>query len=75
VHDGVEVQVEDRLFGGGQASADHLAVQGGQEPQLVVVGQPVGVVGERGLLRQDRQARQQRTSGAGGQVIDVAGAS
>ena len=71
VHDGVEVQVEDRLAGGGQPGADHLLVQGGQEPQLVVMGQPVGVIGERGLLRQDRQPGQQRWGGVGEQVIDV----
>src|SRR5208283_5008751 len=40
VHDGVEVQVEDRFLGGGEALGDHLLVQGGQEPQLVVMGQP-----------------------------------
>ena len=43
VHDGVEVQVEDRLPGGGQAGRDHLLVQGGQEPQLVVMREPVGL--------------------------------
>ena len=37
----------------------------------MVVRQPVGVVGERGLLRQDRQAREQRGSRVGEQVIDV----
>jgi hypothetical protein len=37
VHDGVEVQVEDRLAGGGEPAGDHLLVQGGQEPQLVVM--------------------------------------
>ena len=42
-----------RKGGGGQPGADHLGVQGGQEPLLVVVGEPVGVVGERGFLRQD----------------------
>ena len=37
VHDGVEVQVEDRLVRGGQPAADHLLVQGGQEALLVSV--------------------------------------
>ena len=37
----------------------------------MIVGEPVGVVGERGLLRQDRQAREQRGGGVGEQVIDV----
>ena len=71
VHDGVEVQVEDRLARGGQAGADHLLVQGGQEPLLVGVGEPVGVVGERGLLRQHGEPGEQRGGGIGEQVIDV----
>jgi hypothetical protein len=50
VHDGVEVQVEDRLLAAGQPVLDHGGVQRGQEPLLVVVGQPVGVAGQRGLL-------------------------
>jgi hypothetical protein len=33
--------------------------------------QPVGVIGERGFLRQHRQAGQQRGGGVGEQVIDV----
>jgi hypothetical protein len=33
----VEVQVEDRLVRGGQPAGDHLLVQGGQEPLLVIV--------------------------------------
>jgi hypothetical protein len=37
----------------------------------VVVGQPVGVVGERGLLGQDRQSGQQGGGGVGEQVVDV----
>ena len=71
VHDGVEIQVEDRLGGGGQPGADHLGVQGGQEPLLVVVGEPVGVVGERGFLRQDGQPGEQGAGRVGQQVIDV----
>ena len=70
-HHGVEIEVEDRLPGGGQAGRDHLLVQGGQELLLVVVGQPVGVIGERGLLRQDGQPGQQRGGRVGEQVIDV----
>ncbi len=42
-----------------------------RERALVVVGQPVGVVGERGLLRQDRQAGQERGGRVAQQVIDV----
>jgi hypothetical protein len=72
VHDGVEVQVEDRLLAGSQPGGDHLGVQRGQERPLVVVGQPVGVAGERGFLRQHRQAGQQRGGRVGQQVIDVA---
>ena len=37
----------------------------------MVMGQPVGVVRQRGLLRQDRQSGQQRRGGVGEQVIDV----
>jgi CspA family cold shock protein len=48
VHHSVEVQVEDRFLRCGQAFADHLLVEGGQEGPLVVVGQPIGVVGEGG---------------------------
>jgi len=51
VHDGVEVQVEDCLVGGGEPAGDHLGVEGGEEGALVVVAGAVGVVGERGLLR------------------------
>ena len=72
VQDGVEVQVEDRLLAGRQALAGHFLVEGGQEPLLVVVGQPVGVVGERGFLRQDRQPGEQGAGGVGEQVVDVA---
>ena len=71
VHDGVEVQVEDRLARGGQPGADHLGVQGGQEPLLVVVGEPVGVIGERGFLRQDGQPGEQGAGRVAEQVIDV----
>jgi hypothetical protein len=67
----VEVQVEDRLAGGGQALADHLLVQGGEEFLLVVVGEPVGIAGQRGFLRQYRQPGQQRGGRVGEQVIDV----
>jgi len=37
----------------------------------VVVAQPVGVVGERGLLRQHRQAGEQGAGRVGEQVVDV----
>src|SRR5258706_11591729 len=67
----MEVQVEDRLLAGRQARGDHLLVQGGQESLLVVMRQPVGVVSERGLLRQHRQAGQQRGGRIQQQVIDV----
>src|SRR5258706_14225865 len=67
----MEVQVEDRLLAGRQARADHLLVEGGQERALVVMRQPAGVVSERGLLRQDRQAGQQRGGRSQQQVIDV----
>jgi len=40
----------------------------------VVVGQPVGVAGERGLLRQDRQPGEQGAGGIAEQVVDVADA-
>jgi hypothetical protein len=65
MHDGVEVQVEDALVAAGQPGSDELGIQGCQEVALVVVGQPVGVLGEGGLLRQDRQPGEQ---GAGGVV-------
>ncbi len=72
VHDRVEVQVEDRFLAGGEPGGDHLGVQGGQERPLVVVGQPVGVAGERGFLRQDGQPGQQRRGRVRDQqVIDV----
>jgi hypothetical protein len=71
VHDGVEVQVEDRLVAGGQPGGDHRGVQGGQESALVVLGEPVGVIGERCLLRQDRQSGQQRGGRVAQQVVDV----
>ncbi len=71
VHDGMEVQVEDRLLAGRQARGDHLLVEGGEEALLVVVAQPVGVVGERGLLRQHRQAGEQGAGRVGEQVVDV----
>jgi hypothetical protein len=71
VQDRVEVQVEDRLLAGGQPGRDHLGVQGGQEGALVVVGEPVGVAGERRLLGQHRQPGQQAGGGVGEQVIDV----
>ena len=73
-HHGVKIQVENCLVAGGEPAGDHLLVEGGQEPLLVVVGQPVGVVGERGLLGQDRQPGQQGGGGVGEQVIDVADA-
>jgi len=65
----VEVQVEDRLFGGGEPGADHAGVQSGQEGALVVVGQPVGVVGQGGLLRQRGQAGEQGGGGVDQQVV------
>jgi hypothetical protein len=71
VQDRVEVQVEDRLLAGGQPRLDHVLVQGGQEGALVVVGQPVGVAGQRRLLGQDRQPGQQPGGGVGEQVIDM----
>src|SRR5207245_11791187 len=78
VHDGVEVQVEDRLFGGGQPGVDHPGVQGGQEPALVLVGQAVGVVGQGGLLWQGGQAGEQGGTGVDEPVVidvgDAAGA-
>jgi len=42
VHDGVEVQVEDGFLGVGEAGVDQFVVQGGEQPLLVVVGEPVG---------------------------------
>ena len=72
VHDGVEVQVEDRVGGGGEPGVDHLRVQGGQEAALVVVAGAVGVVGQGGLLRQGGQTSEQRCGGVGQQqVVDV----
>ena len=76
VHDGVEVQVEDRVVGGGQPGVDHFGVEGGQEPALVVVAGAVGVVGERGFLRQHRQPGEQGRGRVGDQqVIDVGDAA
>ena len=71
VHDGVEVQVEDRFAAGGQARADHLPVEGGQEPLLVSVRQPAGVAGQGGFLGQHREPGEQGGGGVGEQVIDV----
>jgi len=72
VHDGVEVQVEDRLLAGGEPGRDHLLVEGGEEGALVVVAGSVGVAGQRRFLRQCGQAGQH---GGGGvdqqQVVDV----
>ena len=59
VHDGVEVQVEDRVLSGGQPAVDHVGVQGGEEAALMLVAGAVGVVGERGLLRQCGQSGEQ----------------
>ena len=71
-HDGVEVQVEDRFIAGGEPVGNHLGVQGGEGAVLVVVAGAIGVVGERGLLRQGGQPGQQRCGGVGQQqVIDV----
>ena len=67
----MEIEVKDGLVAGGEPAGDHLLVEGGQEPLLVVMGEPVGVVGERGLLRQDRQPGQQRGRRVGEQVINV----
>jgi hypothetical protein len=72
VHDGVEVQVEDALVAAGQPGGDELGVQGGQEVALVVVRQAVGVLGEGGFLRQDRQPGEQGAGGVVEQVVDVA---
>ena len=71
VHDGVEVQVEDRFAAGGQAAADHLGVEGGQEALLVSVRQPVGVAGQGGFLGEHREPGEQGGGGVGEQVIDV----
>src|SRR5262249_41705835 len=49
VQEGVEAQVEDGFRGVREAGADHFVVQGGEEPLRVVVGEPVGVVGQRGF--------------------------
>src|SRR6266705_27325 len=59
VHDGVEVQVEDGLLGGGQPGRDHGGVQAGEEGALVVVAGAVGVLGQGRLLRQGGQPGQQ----------------
>jgi len=67
----VEVQVEDRLARGGQPGADHLLVQGSEEFLLVAVGEPAGVIGQRGFLRQDRQPGEQGAGLVADQVIDV----
>ncbi len=50
------VQVEDRLLARGEPEGDHRLVEGGEKGALalVLMGEPVGVVRERGLLRQDR---------------------
>ena len=74
VHDGVEVQVEDRPRRCRRARRRSSWVEGGQELALVVVGQPVGVAGERGFLRQDRQPGEQGAGGVVEQVVDVADA-
>jgi hypothetical protein len=74
VHDRVEIQVENCLLAGGQPAGDHPGVQRREERALVVVGQPVGVVGQRGFLRQGRQAGQERGGRVAQQVIDVADA-
>ena len=71
VHDGVEVQVEDGLAAAGEPGGDHGGVQRGEERALLVVAQPVGVVGQRGLLRQHRQPGEQRAGRVGEQVVDV----
>ncbi|HZD02903.1 MAG TPA: hypothetical protein VFA46_22735, partial [Actinomycetes bacterium] len=67
----MEVQVEDRLGAGGQSRRDHVGVEGGQQGALLVVGQPVGVVGQRGLLRQDPKAGEQAGGRVAEQVVDV----
>jgi hypothetical protein len=64
VHDRVEVQVEDGLVGCGEPGGDHLLVEGGEEPLLMVVGQPVGVAGQRGFLRQHGQPGEQAAAGS-----------
>ncbi len=71
VQDRVEVQVEDRLLAGGQPRRDHVLVQGGQQGALVVVGEPVGVAGQRRLLRQHPKPGQQPGGRVGEQVIDM----
>jgi hypothetical protein len=72
VQDGVEVQVEDALVAAGQPGGDQLGVQGGQEVALLVVRQAPGVLGEGGLLGQDRQPGEQPGGGVVEQVVDVA---
>ena len=71
VHDRVEVEVEDGLLSAGQTAADHGGVEGGEEPPLVVVGEAVGVVGQRGFLGQDRQPGEQGAAAVEEQVVDV----
>jgi len=71
VHDRVEVQVEDRLVAGGEPGAGHLLVQGGQQGALLGVVEPVGVAGQRALLRQDRKAGEQAGGRVAKQVVDV----
>jgi hypothetical protein len=57
---------------GGEPAVDHRGVQRGQERPLVLMAGPVGVVGERGLLRQGREAGEQGCGRIGEQqVIDV----
>src|SRR6266704_613273 len=73
VHDGVEVQVEDGLLGGGQPGRDHGGVQAGEEGALVVVAGAVGVLGQGRLLRQGGQPGQQPTGGGNHAVAGVAG--
>ena len=65
----MEVQVEHLALG--QPGREHDAVQGGQERALAAVVEPIGVLGQRALLRQRGQAGEQGGTWVGGQVVDV----
>ena len=54
-----------------EPGGDQLGVKGGEELPLVVVGEPIGVVGKGGLLRQDRQPGEQGAGRVIEQVIDM----
>ena len=69
MHDRVEVQVEHAALG--QPGREHDAVQGGQERALSAMVEPVGVLGQRTLLRQGGQPGEQGGTRVGGQILDV----